>query len=69
MRPWKWAGGGSGPSRANPGQRGTCSEVGPASPERWPLRAALPLVSMFTVRADLRGPLCSQGQEGAVKHW
>lgn len=34
--------------------------MGPASSEHQPLGAALTLVSVFTGRADLRGPLCSQ---------
>ena len=64
MRPWGrgwgWESGPSGPSRASPEQCGRCSEVGPGSSEHQPLGAALSLVSVFTGRADLRGPLCGR---------
>ena len=39
--------------------------MGPASSEHQPLGAALTLVSVFTVRADFKGPLCSWGGTSA----
>lgn len=64
-RSWGWESGPSGPSRASPEQSGRCSEVRPASFEHQPLGTALTLVSVFTIRADFRGPLCSRGGTSA----